>query len=111
MGEGGGPGPSVIKISDSVFFLINLFYRMPIFYFKENYTFILFQGSRGAPTFFPGGGVQLFLRGGGMGVQLLIPYRNPYNLCFFRVGGGSWPLAPSGWAYAIFGATGCCDKS
>ena len=38
--------------------------------FKENYHFSRFQGG---PTFSGGGG-------GGGGVQLLIPYRNPYNL-------------------------------
>ena len=32
---------------------------------------IIFQGSRGGPTF-----------SGGGGVQLLIPYRNPYNVIF-----------------------------
>ena len=46
--------------------------------FNEIYHF--FHGSRGGPTFsrgptfFGGGG------GGGGGIQLLIPYRNPYNL-------------------------------
>ena len=46
--------------------------------FKENYNF-LFQSSEGVHNF-PGGGggVQLFPGG----VQLLIPYRNPYNLWF-----------------------------
>ena len=39
--------------------------------FKENYHFSRFQGG---PTFSRGGG----------GVQLLIPYRNPYNLWFSR---------------------------
>ena len=32
---------------------------------------------------FPGGGSNFF-QGGGWGVQLLIPYRNPYNLWFSR---------------------------
>ena len=45
---------------------------------KENYHFSrLRRGSnifQGGPTFSRGGG------GGGGGVQLLIPYRNPYNL-------------------------------
>ena len=56
-------------------------YRMPMVYFKENYNFSRFQ--RGSNIF--SRGVQLFLGGGGGGggVQLLIPYRNPYNLCFF----------------------------
>ena len=44
---------------------------------------IIFQGSREGPTFFSMGG-PTFSRGGGGGgwggVQLLIPYRNPYNL-------------------------------
>ena len=39
---------------------------------------IIFQGSRGGPTFSSGG--PTFSRG----VQLLIPYRNPYNLWFSR---------------------------
>ena len=38
-----------------------------------------FQGSRGGPTFYRGG--PTFSRGGGgRGVQLLISYRNSYNL-------------------------------
>ena len=45
---------------------------------------IIFQGSRGGPTFSRGGGGPTFSRGGATfprgGVQLLIPYRNPYNL-------------------------------
>ena len=48
---------------------------------------IIFQGSRGDPTFprgvqhFPGGS-NIFQGGStfSRGVQLLIPYRNPYNL-------------------------------
>ena len=51
----------------------------------------IFQGSRGGPTFSRGGG----------GVQLLIPYRNPYNLWFSR--GGPDPLSnPSGSALGRF---------
>ena len=46
---------------------------------------IIFQSSRG---------VQLF-----QGVQLLIPYRNPYNM-IFQGGAGSGPLFPSGSALA-----------
>ena len=60
------PGPSVIKnISDNVFCLflvLNLFYRSPMVYLKENYTFPkflrvsnIFQG-RGGVKLFPGGG-------------------------------------------------------
>ena len=45
--------------------------------FKENYHFSRFQ--RGS-NIFQGGGGPTFSRG----VQLLIPYRNPYNLCFSR---------------------------
>ena len=50
---------------------------------------IIFQGSRGSPTF--SREVQLFPGGGG-GVQSLIPYRKSYNLCFFQ--GGVRPLCP-----------------
>ena len=75
-GEGGGPGPSVVKIPDNVFLVLflvvlHLFYRMPMVYFKENYNFLRFQ--RGSNIFFQGEGVQLFLGGWG-GVQLLIPH-------------------------------------
>ena len=61
--------------------------------FKET---INFQGSRGGPTFSRGGGGgPTFSRGGGGGVQLLIPYRNPYNLCFSRGSGPpDLPLDP-----------------
>ena len=56
--------------------------------FKEIFHFSRFQG---------GGGVQLFPEG----VQLLIPYTNPYNLWFSRGGGGSGPpVPPSGSALA-----------
>ena len=61
--------------------------------FKEIYHFSRFQrgptfsrggGGGGGPTFSRGGGGPTFSRGGGptfsRGVQLLIPYRNPYNL-------------------------------
>ena len=60
----GGPGQS-----DDVFFsslVLSLFYSGQMVNFKENYYFSSFQ--RGS-TFFQG-----------WGVQLLIPYRNPYNL-------------------------------
>ena len=64
----GGPGQSDKKSSDNVFFSPQLILQ------KSNGQFskksIIF------PTFFRG--VQHFPGGGG--VQLLIPYRNPYNL-------------------------------
>ena len=43
--------------------------------FEENYHFSRFRGVQ----HFPGGGGSNFFQGGG-GVQLLIPYRNQYNL-------------------------------
>ena len=71
--RGGGPGQSDKKSSDNVFFfffffflVLSLFFRSQMVNFKENYHFSRFQGG---PTFSRGGGV-----------QLLIPYRNPYNL-------------------------------
>ena len=74
---GGVPGQSDKKSSDNVFFflfffvlffsVLSLFYRSQMVNFKENYHFSRFQGG---PTFSRGGG----------GVQLLIPYRNPYIL-------------------------------
>ena len=70
----GGPGQSVKKKgSDNVsfFLVLSLFYRSKMVNFKEIYNFSRFQrGSnifQGGPTF-------------SRGVQLLIPYRNPYNL-------------------------------
>ena len=70
-GGGGGLGNQVNltkKSNVSLFFFLvpSLFYRSPMVNFKENYHFSRFQ--RGS-NFFQGGGV-----------QLLIPYRNPYNL-------------------------------
>ena len=58
------------------FFLVHsLFYRSQMVNFKDN---INFQGSGWGPNFSGmGGGGPTFFRGGG--VQLLIPYRNPYN--------------------------------
>ena len=55
---------------------------------KETYHFS--RSQRGS-NIFQGGGGPTFSRGGG--VQLLIPYRNPYNLSFSR-GGGPDPLSP-----------------
>ena len=76
----GGPGQTDKKSSENVFFfyvfflVLNLFYRSQMVNFKEIYHF---QGSRGGPTSSRGGGGgPTFSRG----VQLLIPYRNPYNL-------------------------------
>ena len=68
----GGPGPSnIIKKAltffPSFFLVLNLFYRSPMVYFKENYIFSRFE--RGFKIFFffffffGGGGVQLFPRG------------------------------------------------
>ena len=66
--------------------VLHLFYRMPMgFFFKGNYNFSRFQ--RGSNIFSRGGGGgrgPTFSRGG---IQLLIPYRIPYNLCFSRGGG------------------------
>ena len=70
----GGPGQSDIKSSDVFFFC---FFRPQLILQKSNgqfqriYHFSRFQRgqtfTRGGPTF-------------SRGVQLLIPYRNPYNL-------------------------------
>ena len=86
---GWGPGQSDKKSSDNGFFfffffflVLSLFYRCQMVNFNDIYHFSRFQ--RGSNIFqVGGGGVQLFPGGGGGrggGVQLLIPYRNPYNL-------------------------------
>ena len=76
-GGWGGPGQSDKKSSDNIFFflVLSLFYRSQMVNFKEIFHFSRFH--RGS-NIFQGGG-PTFSRGGG-GVQLLIPYRNPYNL-------------------------------
>ena len=74
-GGGGGPGQTDKKSSDNVFFFfffcfcfLSSAYSSEVKWLISKKT-IIFQGSRGVQLF-PGGG----------GVQLLIPYRNPYNL-------------------------------
>ena len=69
----GGPGQSDRKKSSGVFvfcffLVLSLFYRSRMVNFKIS---IIFQGSRGGPTF--SRGVQLFAGGG---VQLLILYKS-----------------------------------
>ena len=77
--RGGGVQVNLTKKALTTFIYFLIFYLI-LFnssaYFTEVKWLILktiiFQGSRGGPTFSRGGG-------GGGGVQLLIPYRNPYN--------------------------------
>ena len=70
-GGGGGPGQPDKKALTTIFLVLSLFYRSQMVNFKEIYRFSRLQmGS----NFFQG--VQLFPGG----VQLLFPYRNPYNL-------------------------------
>ena len=72
--SGGGGGGRWVQVSltkealTTFFLVLSLFYRSQMVNFLKKS--IIFQGSRGGPTFFRGGG----------GVQLLIPYRNPDNL-------------------------------
>ena len=85
-GGGGGGGRvqvNLTKSSDNDFLVLSLFYRSQMVNFKEIYSFSRLQmGS----NFFQG--VQLFPGG----VQLLIPYRNSFNLWFSR--GGPDPCPP-----------------
>ena len=74
----GGPGQSDKKAQTTCFFFVclvlSLFYSSQMVNFKKIYQLSRFQ--RGS-NIFQGGG-PTFSRG--EGVQLLIPYRNPYNL-------------------------------
>ena len=72
-GGGGGQGQSNKKSSDNVFFSPQLILQKSNGQFQRHLSLSRFQ--RGSNTF---QGVQLFPEGGG--VQLLIPYRNPYSL-------------------------------
>ena len=71
------------------FLVLSLFNRSQMVNFKEIYHFSRFQR-----------GSNIFHGGGGGGVQLLIPYRNPYNLWFSR--GGPDPLSPPLWIRTWF---------
>ena len=95
---GGGVQVSLTKKALTTFFfflVLSLFYRSQMVNFKEIYHFSRFQ--RGS-NIFQGGGESNFFQGGG--VQLLIPYRNPYNLWFSRV--VRTPCPPSGSAFVCF---------
>ena len=74
--QGWGSRSILQKSSDKVFLVLSLIYRGQVVNFKENYHFSRFW--RGT-NIFKGGRGPTFSRGGG-GVQLLIPYRDPYNL-------------------------------
>ena len=78
-GLGGGLGQSDKKALMTRFFFSFLFFS-PQLYIEVNLLIskktIIFQGCRGGPTFSRGGGVSTFSRE----VQLLIAYRDPYNL-------------------------------
>ena len=77
-GGGGGPGQSDKKSSDNVFLVLSLFLRKSNGQFQRNLSF--FKVTEGVQHFPGGGGVQHFPGGGSNLFQLLIPYRNPYNL-------------------------------
>ena len=87
---GGGPVQSDKKALTTFFFLCpqlilqksNGQFQRNLSFFKVPEGFNIFRGGGG------GGGVQLFPGGG---VQLLISYRNPYNVIFQ---GGSGPPVP-----------------
>ena len=70
-GGGEGPGQSDKKALITIFLVLSLFYRSQMVNFKEIYRF---SRLKMGVQFLPGG--PTFSRG----VQLLIPYRNPFNL-------------------------------
>ena len=87
-GGGGGPRQSDKKALTTLlvcffafYLVLSLFYRSQMVNFKEKFHFSRFR--RGS-KFVQGGGGPTFPSGGGGGVELLIPYRNPYNLWFSR---------------------------
>ena len=77
---GGGPGQSdkkALMFFFCFFFSPQLILQKSNGQFKKNLSFFkVLEGVQHFPG--GGGGVQLFPGGGG--VQLLIPFRNPYNL-------------------------------
>ena len=77
---GGGPGQSDKKALTTFFFSPQLIFTEVKWSISKKS--IIFQGFRGGPTFSRGGGgSNIFQGGGGSNLfQLLIPYRNPYNL-------------------------------
>ena len=72
----GGVHVSLTEKALTTFFLSSAYFTE--FKWSISKNSIIFQGSRGGPTFSRGGGGSNFFQGGG--IQLLIPYRNPYNL-------------------------------
>ena len=70
-GGGGGPGQSDKKKALTFF----CFFSPQLILQKSNGQF-----QRNLSLFKVPEGVQIFSMGGGVGVQLLIPYRNPYIL-------------------------------
>ena len=78
---GGGPGQSDKKALTTFFFSPQLIFTEVKWSISKKS--IIFQGFRGGPTFSRGGGgggSNIFQGGGSNLFQLLIPYRNPYNL-------------------------------
>ena len=92
--KGGGPGQSDRKSSDNFFFSFPFFLVLSLFLRKSNGQF-----QRNLSFFKVSEGVQNF-PGGSNFFQLLIPYRNPYNLWFSRGGSGPPAPPPSGSALA-----------
>ena len=60
-GRGGGVRVNLTKSPDNVFFLTSAYFTEVKWLISKKT--IIFQGSRGGPTFSRGGGVQLFPRG------------------------------------------------
>ena len=87
-----GPGQSDKKALTTFFFFLSpqLILRQSNGQFQSNLSFfkVLEEAQH-----FPGGGGSNFFQGGG-GVQLLISYRNPYNLWFSREVRTPAPLPP-----------------
>ena len=95
--RGGGVQVNLTKKAMTTFLFLGSAYFTEVKWLISTRT-IIFQGSRGVP----------FARGG---VQLLITYRNPYNLWFSRGVRTPCPPPPPLWIYTFCSCSGAWPRS